>query len=115
MAEPVIIRVALEPRRPYFGEIIDGSRSRCEVERPDPFPWFRREQQPRAARGWPPPHQGFAPEGDAIAGSMHDWTGAEQFFISALRQGAQVAQSVEQRTENPCVGGSIPPLGTIKS
>ncbi len=24
---------------------------------------------------------------------------------------AQVAQSVEQRTENPCVGGSIPPLG----
>ena len=25
---------------------------------------------------------------------------------------AQVAQSVEQRTENPCVGGSIPPLGT---
>ena len=28
---------------------------------------------------------------------------------------AQVAQSVEQRTENPCVGGSIPPLGTILS
>ena len=27
---------------------------------------------------------------------------------------AQVAQSVEQRTENPCVGGSIPPLGTIE-
>ena len=26
---------------------------------------------------------------------------------------AQVAQLVEQRTENPCVGGSIPPLGTI--
>ena len=26
---------------------------------------------------------------------------------------AQIAQSVEQRTENPCVGGSIPPLGTI--
>ena len=25
---------------------------------------------------------------------------------------AQVAQSVEQGTENPCVGGSIPPLGT---
>ena len=24
----------------------------------------------------------------------------------------QVAQSVEQRTENPCVGGSIPPLAT---
>ena len=28
-------------------------------------------------------------------------------------QYAQVAQSVEQRTENPRVGGSIPPLGTI--
>ena len=28
---------------------------------------------------------------------------------------AQIAQSVEQRTENPCVGGSIPPLGTIKN
>lgn len=26
---------------------------------------------------------------------------------------AEIAQSVEQRTENPCVGGSIPPLGTI--
>ena len=24
----------------------------------------------------------------------------------------QVAQLVEQRTENPCVGGSIPPLAT---
>ena len=28
---------------------------------------------------------------------------------------AQLAQLVEQRTENPCVGGSIPPLGTILS
>ena len=27
---------------------------------------------------------------------------------------ASVAQSVEQGTENPCVGGSIPPGGTIK-
>jgi hypothetical protein len=34
--------------------------------------------------------------------------------ISAARGSAQVAQLVEQRTENPCVGGSIPPLGTIK-
>jgi hypothetical protein len=25
----------------------------------------------------------------------------------------QVAQPVEQRTENPCVGGSIPPLATL--
>ena len=29
------------------------------------------------------------------------------------RQNAFVAQSVEQGTENPCVGGSIPPEGTI--
>ena len=28
---------------------------------------------------------------------------------------AQIAQSVEQRTENPCVGGSIPPLGTTSA
>ena len=28
---------------------------------------------------------------------------------------AQIAQLVEQRTENPCVGGSIPPLGTIQT
>ena len=33
--------------------------------------------------------------------------------ISRGRRSAQVAQLVEQRTENPCVGGSIPPLGTI--
>jgi hypothetical protein len=32
--------------------------------------------------------------------------------ISATTK-AQVAQLVEQRTENPRVGGSIPPLGTI--
>jgi hypothetical protein len=29
--------------------------------------------------------------------------------------GAEVAQLVEQRTENPRVGGSTPPLGTISS
>ena len=27
----------------------------------------------------------------------------------------QIAQLVEQRTENPCVGGSIPPLATALS
>ena len=32
-------------------------------------------------------------------------------FASPIRDGA-VAQSVEQRTENPCVGGSIPPHTT---
>ena len=28
---------------------------------------------------------------------------------------ALIAQSVEQRTENPCVAGSIPALGTLKN
>ena len=32
---------------------------------------------------------------------------------SELQLHAQVAQLVEQRIENPRVGGSIPPLGTI--
>jgi hypothetical protein len=34
-------------------------------------------------------------------------------LLRKLPYGAQVAQLVEQRTENPRVGGSIPPLGTI--
>ena len=37
----------------------------------------------------------------------------EGFPSAAAQNKAQVAQSVEQRTENPRVGGSIPPLGTI--
>jgi hypothetical protein len=32
--------------------------------------------------------------------------------MNAVSQNAQIAQSVEQRIENPRVGGSIPPLGT---
>jgi hypothetical protein len=32
--------------------------------------------------------------------------------IAFRHHSAQVAQLVEQRTENPRVGGSIPPLGT---
>ena len=34
-------------------------------------------------------------------------------FCGGIALGAQVAQLVEQRTENPRVGGSIPPLATI--
>src|SRR6516165_681988 len=41
------------------------------------------------------------------------WTGTRDFLYKRPSLGAQVAQLVEQRTENPCVGGSIPPLGTI--
>ena len=40
---------------------------------------------------------------------------ADLFYkpVGHFRARAQVAQLVEQRTENPRVGGSIPPLGTI--
>jgi hypothetical protein len=32
--------------------------------------------------------------------------------MAVFEVSGQVAQLVEQRTENPCVGGSIPPLAT---
>ena len=38
--------------------------------------------------------------------------GGRGFESHPGRQHATVAQSVEQRTENPRVGGSIPPCGT---
>ena len=42
-----------------------------------------------------------------------DWQDlARQMFVT-WPLWAQVAQLVEQRTENPRVGGSNPPLGTI--
>ena len=34
-------------------------------------------------------------------------------LLSCALKNAQIAQLVEQRIENPRVGGSIPPLGTI--
>jgi hypothetical protein len=34
------------------------------------------------------------------------------FTVSQEMKGGDVAQSVEQRTENPCVGGSIPSITT---
>ena len=46
---------------------------------------------------------------DAIA-SEADILMSQHEYVS----NGQVAQSVEQRTENPCVGGSIPPLATNK-
>jgi hypothetical protein len=39
------------------------------------------------------------------------FTGSIISFLTLVKNG-QVAQLVEQRTENPCVGGSIPPLAT---
>lgn len=43
------------------------------------------------------------------------WTAQGHFVYKPAPApcGAQVAQLVEQRTENPRVGGSIPSLGTI--
>ena len=35
-------------------------------------------------------------------------------FIFAFRKAGAIAQSVEQRTENPCVPGSIPGGTTLK-
>ena len=41
-----------------------------------------------------------------------DRSGAVPYTKPPMPADAQVAQLVEQRTENPRVGGSIPPLGT---
>src|SRR5437899_2562138 len=43
------------------------------------------------------------------------WILAHVGRIIVINQDGQVAQLVEQRTENPCVGGSIPPLATTQS
>src|SRR5215813_12460351 len=59
--------------------------------------------------------RGLAAHDGPVTAPILVWTGSTQFSISAPRRGAQVAQSVEQRTENPCVGGSIPPLPTNTS
>jgi hypothetical protein len=61
-----------------------------------------RDSRSATSRDWGDPGAG-RPAGQARARSS----------ISAARRCAQVAQLVEQRTENPCVGGSIPPLGTF--
>ena len=37
-----------------------------------------------------------------------------RFTICNYKKNAQIAQLVEQRTENPRVAGSIPALGTLK-
>src|SRR5437588_11476002 len=39
-------------------------------------------------------------------------TPSRLFRVRCTRHAGQVAQLVEQRTENPCVGGSIPSLTT---
>ena len=37
------------------------------------------------------------------------------FYLCPHQKGGDVAQLVEQRTENPCVGGSIPSITTNKN
>ncbi len=37
-----------------------------------------------------------------------------RFMLNFSHASGEVAQLVEQRTENPCVGGSIPPLTTLE-
>ncbi len=44
---------------------------------------------------------------------MFDGKTSSIYLVDSKNGNAQVAQSVEQGTENPCVGGSIPSLGTI--
>ena len=75
----------------------------CTVQRTDvaPIP-YRYICQPNR-RGWR--ELGACPAGQARTPLL------KSPAFPALPD-AQVAQSVEQRTENPRVGGSIPPLGT---
>ncbi len=48
-----------------------------------------------------------------VAGSRSDKVGEDWESALVNSKKGQVAQLVEQRTENPRVGGSIPPLATI--
>ena len=43
---------------------------------------------------------------------MFDGKSTTLYLVDSKNGNAQVAQSVEQGTENPCVGGSIPSPGT---
>ncbi len=47
----------------------------------------------------------------SVTGHYHTPSLSDSFHTNPC---GQVAQLVEQRTENPCVGGSIPSLATIK-
>ena len=48
----------------------------------------------------------------SAAGEVVDVSVQPTSWARCVQYSGQVAQSVEQRTENPCVGGSIPPLAT---
>ena len=71
-------------------------------------PVFRAHRQ-GAARGTHPVSTGAGrfPISQGLA-----WGAAFRAGCAHLTKQAQVAQLVEQRTENPRVGGSNPPLGT---
>lgn len=53
------------------------------------------------------PEANHAPSKISVAGGLQTQTTCYNYFLRGL-----VAQSVEQRIENPCVGGSIPPKAT---
>jgi hypothetical protein len=55
-----------------------------------------------------------APAGTAVSPQILGWTGRKPFSTKPVLPAARVAQSVEQRIENPRVGSSILSLGTIK-
>src|SRR3989304_5556854 len=58
--------------------------------------------------------RGIHPHGERLARSLTlDCQTSRNEIITRFQLVAQVAQSVEQRTENPRVGGSIPSLGTL--
>ncbi len=77
------------------GQVAQSGKPRKEVDPVDQFP-------------------GERPAKDGRAGVKMLSKCAATDGLQAVCFG-QVAQSVEQGTENPCVGGSIPPLATLKS
>src|SRR5439155_17707838 len=93
---PLRLRRCIDPRRARR----DRRRARPPRRRRDLAGDGRRRRAPGALVA-------AQIDGAASAGQR-----PERSSISA-RSGAQVAQLVEQRTENQCVGGSTPPLGTI--
>ena len=66
----------------------------------------------RRGSGTPTIQLGHGPEFERAEISLGKW-GEANFNSDLFWSVGWIAQSVEQRTENPCVGGSIPPPATI--
>jgi hypothetical protein len=106
-----------DPRAGTAPAAKDGTAAIVPTMREPPH----RQARHRTARHAPadktrkgPEHRGdaeiFSPVLWTAKAASHKTVGPER---SLRRPGAQIAQLVEQRTENPRVGGSIPSLGTI--